>query len=898
MTSRPPSTPRVVRALIGIGARRWRNRIFGRLAAAFRKKHAKPRRQATAPKRAALGSLQVAMGVLMVVGAFGMAAGLVMRIGEQIDLRAVPDKLALGGWIYDYIRNAEKTQRLLIESRRPPRPPADSQSSSRPGEPAATAPASAPAGASPRVRRKILRDSAFMFSAAGRRLAGPFGDRLQAEQKVRRAYLAGGLDAFYRVPDREGNPLAAARAWADPPRRHALTNAFGLVLTGLVLMLLFRSFAAANLDLATPQWSVEWFFTFPIPAGAIFAARLGQLTLLNAFSWLTVFPLMTLVCFSAGFGLWAPAPALGVTLAVNAVVASVQVVGETWMRRHLSRGRLNNVVGLCTILQMLFFIATMAVAATPEATRWLVAAAQRLPVAARYLPTFLPMGLCRPDTSAWPVALGMPAVALAMPLAAAALCHRLVRGGLIAQSGTYAGRRGRQTRPARAGMLRGILGKELLLLARDRSFLAQTIILPVVLCLFQVLLNPALFRAAADDLQHATAVAFGTGAYVVLISGARLLVGEVRSGWLLYTLPQRLDKLLFRKVVLWAGFGTAFATIVWLLLAMRHGRPGPMDALNAAIAIAGVGIFGCVSAGLSALGTDATMERPRVGPSIVYLNMLLGGVYISAVYAPSVWQKSVIVALFILVACAVWQKVRDRLPYLLDPTELPPPALGLSDALIAVFAFFATQSLLLVLLLQVPISLGAVLAISYAAAAVIVGGLSLLIFWRRRVPDLLVQLGLRRPPDHPGRAPWAAAALRGLACGALVGVVGIGYLIAVQRVDWLRQMADKSPLVQIGEAGGHAWIVLLAVLGAPPLEEFLFRGLLFRGLSRSARPAVAVVASAAVFAAVHSPVSFVPVFCLGVAAALSFRATGLLIAPIIAHMTYNTVVMAAAVFLR
>ena len=45
-------------------------------------------------------------------------------------------------------------------------------------------------------------------------------------------------------------------------------------------------------------------------------------------------------------------------------------------------------------------------------------------------------------------------------------------------------------------------------------------------------------------------------------------------------------------------------------------------------------------------------------------------------------------------AHAFWQKLRENVPYLLDPTQRPPPALGIGDALIAVFAFFAGQRLI------------------------------------------------------------------------------------------------------------------------------------------------------------------------------------------------------------
>lgn len=900
MTGRSPSPRRVLWALVRIGILRWRNRIFGRLMGAFRRKGAPPRRRATAPKRTALGSLQVVMALLMIVGAFGMATGLLIRLAEQMHMTAVPGKIGAGQWVYDQLRKAERAEQRRLAAEEgdlaapeplDTRPAASGPPASRPAQ---TSPASAPAKPVGRaVRRRVLGKQGFLFREIGRRLAGPFGDGMREQYRARNAYLDRGIDAFHPVPDHHKQILPIPADWADPAAGHVLRASVGLVLTGLFLMLLFRSFAAANLDLATPRWSLEWFFTFPIPAGAVFAARLLQLALLNAFSWLTVFPLLGMTYFSAGFGWWAPVAAGGVTLVVNAAVAAVQVSGETWIRRRLSRAQLNNIVGVCTILQMLFFIGTMAVAATPQATRWLVKAAARLPEAWMHLPTLLPLRFCRPGASPWPVIAVLAAVGAGLPVLAAAGSHRLVQGGLISQAGTYGGRRGRPRRPTGRGVFRGMAGKELLLLARDRSFLAQTIVLPIALCLLQVVLNPALFYAASRDLQHATAVAFGTGAYVVLMSGARLLVGEVRGLWLLYTLPERLDRLLFRKIALWAMFGTAFATVVWLLLALRHGPPGPMDTLNALIALAGVGIFGCVSAGLSALGTEATMENPRVAAAVVYLNMLLGGVYVSAVYAPTVWQKAVIVALFIVVACAVWQKVRERIPYLLDPTQLPPPSLGLSDAVICVFSFVAVQSLLALILYRTRLGLVGALAVSYVLAALAVGSLSLLVFWRRKVPGLWRQLGLVAA-EHAPRLPWARAAVLGTVLGLGVGVLGAGYQVLLRNVGWLRDLAERSAMPGLGEKGAYAWIVVLAVLAAPPLEEYLFRGLLYRTLLRSARPAVAILASAAIFAAIHPPIAFPAVFCLGIVAALALRATGLLIAPVLAHMTYNAIVTAAA----
>jgi membrane protease YdiL (CAAX protease family) len=67
--------------------------------------------------------------------------------------------------------------------------------------------------------------------------------------------------------------------------------------------------------------------------------------------------------------------------------------------------------------------------------------------------------------------------------------------------------------------------------------------------------------------------------------------------------------------------------------------------------------------------------------------------------------------------------------------------------------------------------------------------------------------------------------------------------------------------------------------------------LIFKGLQRSTGPTLAALGSAALFALIHPPISVIPVFGLGIAAALSFRRSGFLLAPIITHAVYNTCVI-------
>jgi membrane protease YdiL (CAAX protease family) len=122
----------------------------------------------------------------------------------------------------------------------------------------------------------------------------------------------------------------------------------------------------------------------------------------------------------------------------------------------------------------------------------------------------------------------------------------------------------------------------------------------------------------------------------------------------------------------------------------------------------------------------------------------------------------------------------------------------------------------------------------------------------------------------------AGGVVASLAAMAYIGIATSMQLLSVQRVD---QMADR------------AWLAALAIAAAPVFEEFIFRGLVFGGLRRSFGPAAATLASAAIFAIVHPPMSVIPVFIMGVCAALIYERTMVLAAPMTVHAVYNAAVL-------
>jgi hypothetical protein len=169
------------------------------------------------------------------------------------------------------------------------------------------------------------------------------------------------------------------------------------------------------------------------------------------------------------------------------------------------------------------------------------------------------------------------------------------------------------------------------------------------------------------------------------------------------------------------------------------------------------------------------------------------------------------------------------------------------------------------------------LLVAFSIAGAVTFLLMRFVFWRLKsagVPRTLGAGGLRA-------VGW------GVAAGVAVGLVALAY-VALVRHTGLFETAQQSVLLGPGDG---LWLLLLAVAAAPIFEEFIFRGLIFGGLRRTLGPAVSVLASAAIFALVHPPFSVIPVFGLGVATALIYDRTRLLMGPIAAHAAYNAIVV-------
>jgi membrane protease YdiL (CAAX protease family) len=401
--------------------------------------------------------------------------------------------------------------------------------------------------------------------------------------------------------------------------------------------------------------------------------------------------------------------------------------------------------------------------------------------------------------------------------------------------------------------------------------------------------------AVTGNFRHAAVMAFSVGAYSLLSSAMPILNREDKTLWQLLTFPQPLATIFVKKAMVWAVIGLAYggATLLLITRFSRNLHAGSWGQVF--LALYGIALYAFVAAGIGILATNIleTERRARLRTDMIYLYMILAAMYANTIYSTSLWAKLAQLVLSTLLAFALWQKVKDATPYLLDPVARPPRSLSLADGMIAALAFFVAQGLLFLLIHSFSdTSLPAQITFAYVLAGLIVAGLALFIFWRQDVPDLWKKIGFSRTKDQTESLSLASGILRGMALG---GIAGIGAIVYVRGLDFFPQgqiwKQDANLSSFLSRADRPLWICILAIVAAPLFEEFLFRGLIFQGLRRTTGPTLAILGSASLFALVHPPISVLPVFGLGIAAAISFQKSGFLLAPILTHAVYNSVVI-------
>jgi membrane protease YdiL (CAAX protease family) len=417
--------------------------------------------------------------------------------------------------------------------------------------------------------------------------------------------------------------------------------------------------------------------------------------------------------------------------------------------------------------------------------------------------------------------------------------------------------------------------------------MVQILVFPMFVMALQLVINPDLVHAIATSFRHASALVFVLGANVLANSATSILIIEGSALWILCTAPQALEKLLLQKVALWASLALIYACIA-LTVALVFVPFGAAAVGDAIMVLVGLPIYAVIGAGLGAAATDPLEVTPqrRMRPDTVFLFLILIGMYTQALYTADWHGRIAYVVLSLVLAYALWQRLADRLPFLLDPAARPPRDLALSDGALAAMTFLVGQGILQMLLLQAGVDAEIAMVWAFAGSGMLAAGVTLAILLREKVQGLWRVSGLWPTPD--ARGPMMSFLIGAVAGAAAAGVATL-WLAVAHRYDWFHT-DDEG-----GLSMPFTTILILTVVLAPLCEEFIFRGLVYGGLRRTLPIRWAIPAAAAIFAIVHPSISVVPVFVLGVATASAYQATGWLLAPIIAHALYNFIVVSLQV---
>lgn len=666
----------------------------------------------------------------------------------------------------------------------------------------------------------------------------------------------------------------------------------GLTMELSILFLIAVLLPLGGKELAQPDWDLEWLVTLPVRRSTLLWGRVLERSASNVTGLFALVPAYGVIAWHSGFA-WSALPVALLAAAVLLPLAALlHTLADTGLRMWLPASQLRNlqaVTGLFN-LPLIYFVMALGM---PHASGFAMEWARAFPAWVGWTPPGLALQAIQ--------AQGLPQLALKAGLLLAqtalllwggvALLRYQLRNGVVGSGARESGRRqlpavsaaGQGLRARLASVLSPIKRRELRLLGRDRNFLFQTLLLPVIIVGSQMVFNGKLNSLEELGQNHsvAAAIAFGIGVYVLMLSAFQTLNNEGQALWLLYTVPRTIESVLKEKAQLWGILTMAYPlAVIGISACYTEQFEWSMLALVMIVA-AGIPIYSMIAVSLGVFACDplAVDARSRVRPTYVYLYMLLASFYTWSIYS-SMWsQKLVVMVLTASLALALWQKARDALPYLLDPAAAPPARVSTSDGLIAATAFFILQGLAILVFSDDPKKIDMqALTVAFGLAGLLVYGAMRLVYWRARttgVPVILRGTNLKQSL----RAAMPAAAI---ACAA-----GLAYLFAIQHTQVWAEISRAATAA----ASQRAWIAALAVVAAPLCEEFIFRGLIYGGLRRSMSAVPAMLASAAIFAVIHPPLSMLPVFVLGVCTAWAYERGKTLLAPMLVHAVYNAVML-------
>ncbi|MEN9574360.1 MAG: hypothetical protein RL514_2215 [Verrucomicrobiota bacterium] len=152
----------------------------------------------------------------------------------------------------------------------------------------------------------------------------------------------------------------------------------------------------------------------------------------------------------------------------------------------------------------------------------------------------------------------------------------------------------------------------------------------------------------------------------------------------------------------------------------------------------------------------------------------------------------------------------------------------------------------------------------------------------------------------------SAGLLRTIALAVAGVVVALPVALLLQQLSMLgMQSVSVQPEVQVvvqtlqetQTLQQRVFFAFVAILGAPVVEEIIFRGILYPALKQRGWPQLALWGTSLLFALTHANVAtFLPLTFLALVLVFLYERTGNLLAPILTHSLFNAANYCALIF--
>jgi ABC-2 type transport system permease protein len=643
----------------------------------------------------------------------------------------------------------------------------------------------------------------------------------------------------------------------------------------------------ASGELAKPDWDLEWLITLPIRSDTMLWARILERSVVNPSGAIALLSVCVVIAWSSGYRWMAPLVGVLAAWPLLLLAAVARTLLDTGLRLSLRPAQLRNLHAVISVLSVVAMYLAISMG-LPAKGDFMIGIAAAMPGWLMHTP--MGLAVLAINERSFPDALWLSAALLAqvgfitwlgVRVLRYQLRHGVVAGGArdaARDTGTGTETAGSSRALATLHLLKPVQRRELRLLSRDRNFLVQSLVLPLLIVGGQILLGSSgIATSMWEDPKVLASVAFGLAAYSLSMSAFQTLNTEGHALWLLYTFPSSIEEVLRDKAKLWGVITLAYPIVMFSVGAVLAPTLDWQFLGAMLTAFLGIPIYAFIAVALGVFGSNPLEQQQnhKVKPSYVYIYMSLASLYVYAIVTPNAAQRLIFMVLTLLLAFALWQKARDQLPYLLDPDASPPPRVSTSDGLIAAMLFFVVQAVAAAVIVGRGRATGAEVLIAFSIGGAITYAIMRSVFAKAKTEDVPRIRGESLNP------------LPGIAGGLVAAAAGLLYLYALSALGILEEaVRDSGSYAKLG-----LWVWPLAVIAAPVFEEFIFRGLIFGGLRRSFGMWPATLASAAVFAIMHPSISIVPVFIMGVCTAWLYERTRGLLAPMLAHATYNACVI-------